>query len=212
MAMAGRSDWYSSADWDPEAEAEFEAKLRRARNKAEYLRAKGAVLIRQKDERLREAGRGLLLRLVNDFPDALTVAWAHELLGDAYEEDASYDQAERQYRDALSANERISGVPGHAPLKLANLIAATHQRDKYEEVEALLDAYKPVWKLGHFWVELARARLAADLGDRSRAAAHARAALALEADEEPPVHRHPGVGLLRTDSETVAELEALSRG
>src|SRR5438067_300243 len=131
--MAGRSDWYSSADWSPEAEEEFEARLRHARKKGEYLRVKGAVLIRAKDESLREAGRQLLRRLVNDFPETVTVSWAHEFLGESYEKDGLYDEAEREYREALSAYERIPGVRGYAEVRLANLIASTRQREKYAE-------------------------------------------------------------------------------
>jgi tetratricopeptide (TPR) repeat protein len=209
--MPSSTDWYSSADWGPEAEKEFEAKLRRARNKGEYLRVKGVTLIQQQDKARRQAGRSLLLRLVRDFPDTPTVSWAWEHLAEAEEADGRYEEAEQNYREALAAYPRRPGIRGHAAVKLAGLIAATRQPDKYAEASALLDAHGAVWKIEQFWAHLARARMAADRGDGAEASSHARAALALHADAVPRAPRHPEVGHVRTDAETLRELEALAR-
>jgi len=210
--MTSRTDWYSSPDWDPATEDAFDAKLKRARNKGEYLRVKGATLIRQKDQRVRDAGRRLLRRLVDEYPDTLTVSWAYEFLGEADEVEGLYREAEVRYREARAAYGRIPGVRGYAEVKLANLIARTRQRPKYAEAEAILDAYRPLWKIEHFWVHLARARIAADRGDAVTAAAQARLALAAEADTTRQAPRHPDVGHVRTDESTLDELRALARG
>lgn len=210
--MASRTDWSSSAGWDRETEEIFEAKLRRARNKGEYLRVKGVTLIKQDDKARRNAGRRLLTRMVDEFPDTLTVSWAYEFLGEADEADGLDDAAEGWYREAIAAYQRIPGVRGYAEVKLAGVIARTRQRPKYAEAEALLDAYRPLWKIEHFWLHLARARIAADLGDRAVAADQARLALAAEAEEAPQAPRHPDVGHVRTDKKTLRELRELARG
>jgi hypothetical protein len=89
----GGEAWFDSPDWSPAARAEFEERLRRARNKGEYLRAKGAALVAAGDAERRAAGRELLLRVVRDYP--LTASWAHEFLGQAYAEAGIYDEAEQ---------------------------------------------------------------------------------------------------------------------
>jgi hypothetical protein len=209
--MAGRTDWVSSPDWSPEIEAEFEAKLRRARNKGEYLRVKGVTLIQQEDQQRREAGRILLRRLVAEYPDTLTIAWAYESLGDADALDGLDGDAENRYREAIDAYRRTPGVQGNAEIKLAGLIARTKQRSKYNEAETILDRSRPVWKIEHFWVHLARARIAADLGDAAVAGTQARLALTAEADPKPQAPRHPALGHVRTDAETLTELRRLAR-
>jgi hypothetical protein len=136
------------------------------------------------------------------------VSWAYEYLGDTEEDD---HEAESRYRDAITCYQRIPGVRGNAEVKLAILIARTKQRSKYPEAEALLDSYRPLMKIHHFWVHLARARIAADLGEVAEAGTHARLALAEYADEKPQFRRHPEVGHVRTDDATLAELRSLAR-
>jgi hypothetical protein len=204
-------NWFDSPDWSADAQAEFEEKLGRARKKGEYLRAKGAALVRAGDPGRRLAGRALLLRLVRDYPDTLTIAWAHEFLGDAYSEDEMYEEAEAHYREALAAYDRTPGVGGHARVRLADLISVTRQREKYAEAEALLDAYDPLFKIDHFRVFTVRARLASEAGDPEEAASYASAALQLAADKNPQLPRHPDVGHVKTNEETMRELERLAR-
>jgi hypothetical protein len=208
--MTGRTDWYSSPDWNRDVEKVFEAKLRRARNKGEYLRVKGVTLIQQRDRQRRDVGRRLLGRLADEYPDTPTISWAYEALGDADTREGRYTEAESQYTNAIAAYERIPGVQGNAQVKLANLIATTKQRSRYPEAETLLDQYRPFWKIEHFWVHLARARMAADRGDAATAGAEARLALTAEADPNPQAPRHPTMGHVQTDEHTLAELRRLA--
>lgn len=210
MAKKGET-WFDSPAWDRPAQVEFEEKLRRAQKKGEYLRTKGIALVQAGDRRRREAGRHLLLRLVDDYPDTLTISWAHEILGDAYAEDEMFREAERQYREAIAAYERVPGVGGHAEVRLAELISRTRQREKYTEAEALLDSYNALFKIDHFRVFTIRARLAAERGDRENAASYAQAALELERDAEPQLPRHPDVGHVKSDKKTLRELRRLAR-
>ena len=210
MARKGK-DWFDSPDWSPTAQAQFEEKLRRTRDKGEYLRTKGAALISAGDKKRRKAGRELLLRLVRDYPDTLTVSWAHEFLGDAYAQDGMYEDAERHYREALGAYRRTPGVQGRAQVGLADLISVTRQREKYAEADVLLDAFDPLFKSDHFRVFTVRARLAAERGDHEEAASCAQAALRLEADREPQLPRHPDVGHVKTDGATLRELRKLAQ-
>src|SRR6266516_2612160 len=209
MAPKGQN-WFDSPDWSPEAQAEFESKWGRAQKKGECRRTKGAALIRAGDRRRREAGRNLLLRLVEEYPETLTVSWAHEFISEAYVADGEAELAERHYRQALGAYKRIRGARGHADIRLADLITRTHQREKYAEAVSLVDSYEPLFKIDYFRVFIVRARLAAADGDEREAREYARAALELEAETEPQLPRHPDVGHVRTDKETLSELRRLA--
>jgi tetratricopeptide (TPR) repeat protein len=202
MAKKGKN-WFDSPDWSPAAQAAFEEKLRRARNKGEYLRTKGAALVEAGDRERRQAGRELLLRLVHDYPETLTLAWAHEFIADAYAEDGNDAEAERHYREALATQERRPGVRGYAGVKLADLITRTRHREKYKEADALVDAFDPLFKIDHFRVFTVRARLAAERGDAEEAGSYARVALDLETDKRSQLPRHPDVGHVRTDEATL---------
>lgn len=209
MARPG-TDWFNSPDWSPAAQAHFEEKLGRARDKGEYLRTKGAALVKAGDRKRRDAGRELLLRLVRDYPDTLTVSWAHEFLGDAYAEDEMYADAERHYREALAAYRRNPGVRGRAEVGLAELISITRQGEKYEEADALLDGFDPFFKVDYFRIHTVSARLAEERGDHEGAAKHAEAALRLAMDDEPQLPRHPDVGNVSAPRSTLRELRKLA--
>jgi tetratricopeptide (TPR) repeat protein len=134
------------------------------------------------------------------------------MLGDACVEDEVDEDAERHYREAVAAYERIPNVRGHAAVRLAELIARTRQREKYDEAEALLQSYEPFFKIDHFRVCAARARIAADRGRKDEAASYARAALDLESDAELHFPRHPDVGHVKADVRTLEQLRALAGG
>jgi tetratricopeptide (TPR) repeat protein len=199
-----------SPAWDPEDQLAFFKNLERAREKGEYLRAKGAALLHAGDDERRDAARKLLEQAVREHPETLTIAWIHELLGDAYAIDAVYDKAEAQYREALRGYERFPAVRGRAEIKLALLITATHQTAKYREAESLVDAWDPVFKDDRFNALTVLARAASERGERREAAEYAQAALSLESDEEPDIPRHPDVGHVKTDETTLQELRKLA--
>ena len=77
-------DWFRSPDWSPIAQAEFEARLSRARpyNRAQYLRIKGLALAEAGEKR---GARQLWERVLESTEELATTqqASALEHLGDS---------------------------------------------------------------------------------------------------------------------------------
>lgn len=70
MAGTDNREWYRSSTWDSEIEANFEARLRRARpdGRAQYIGIQAVHLLDSPDPSVREMGRGLLRRVIEEYP------------------------------------------------------------------------------------------------------------------------------------------------
>jgi len=116
------SDWFRTPDWSPEAQEDFEARLRRARphNRTQYTRIKGLALGESGQV---EAARSLWLRILadesgHDFERATTL----EHLGDSYrEEDPA--AAQSYYRRLLSDFPILNGTTHAVEVSLAELLS-----------------------------------------------------------------------------------------
>ena len=209
-------DWYRSEVWDETTRHAFEARLARSRtpfHRAQYLKIQGATLTATNKPREVEAGSALLESVIADYPDeVMMVANAHSALADSYLQDGGLSQAIEHLRLCLIL-EKGRHFEHRADLRLAEvLIACNPSEAELDEAAALLDeAGERVFFHVEAWrIAVARARLRAKRGDAVGAAAHAREALALVADNTPKLTRHPDVGLIRTDAETVNEMERLA--
>jgi hypothetical protein len=97
---------------------------------------------------------------------------------------------------------------------LARLIVTSRQREKYGEAQELLEQAVNA-RHGFFYSELfqfavLRARLAVELRDKPAAVRHAQRALELANITEPQLPRHPTVGLVEADPDTLSEMERLA--
>jgi hypothetical protein len=148
MSVSER-DWFRSPSWDPPTAADFERRLRRARphNRAQYTRVQATYLLQAVDAVTREAGRDLLRRVIDEYPDSIEAKAAWEQLGDSLARDGRLDEAEH----ALTVTLRLcqasrigrSGTTGTTELRLAEVILAMGERGRVDEVVRLLDAAEP---------------------------------------------------------------------
>ena len=172
-----KEDWYRSPDDSPEAMADFEQRLSRARpnNRAQYLRVKAVTLAQQPNQCARQIAIALLRRIISDFADEWhEVNFSHEMLGRIHENDGRFEEAEREYRWVVGAYAKSSsGTSGLCDLTLAELIIRTKQSAKFFEAVRLLEqaagniTFNADWF--RYWVAAARvaaARLAVLLGRR----------------------------------------------
>jgi hypothetical protein len=209
-------DWYRTPDWSVEAQDAFEEKLKRSRrhNRPQYLRIKALALLQTDEKENRHAGRELLRRLVQDYPDSFDVSWAQEFLANAYREEGQAVEAEALYRAALRTYEINPNVKGYAHLGLAALILDTAQDSKYEEMEVLLDSLDPTSDLAlrnaQFKWSVLRARLATRLGKQEDARQFASAGLRLAELDEPQFPRHPDVAQIQPEDAALDELRRLA--
>ena len=133
-------DWFRSPDWSPDAQADFEARLQRARphNRTQYLRMKGLAL---RESGQLDAARGLWSRILeddlgHDFEQASTI----EHLADSFVgEDPT--TAERHYQSLLIEHPTLNGTTATAEISLAELLIDRADPADIEEALAHLNSF-----------------------------------------------------------------------
>jgi len=203
-------DWFRSPDWSPEGQADFEARLRRARegNRSQYTRIKGIAL--------REAGqvaaaRTLWLRILeNDLDHEFERASTIEHLADSYfSEDST--TAEQYYRRLLTEHPTLNGTTATAEIALAELLI---DKGDHEEALELLNSFleRDTAQFPNvlFRWHLALIRIAEATGDRETVQRAARTALGL-AGRGPVFPRHKTVGIVTADARTMKRLRKLAK-
>jgi tetratricopeptide (TPR) repeat protein len=206
-------DWFRSPDWSPEAQEDFEARLRRARasNRTQYTRIKGIAL---RESGQVNAARSLWLRILEsedgyEFEKASTL----EHLADSYlEQDPSI--AERHYRELLVEHPTLNGTSATAEISLAELLIDKGDRASLDEALALLNSFlergTSQFPSELFRWHLALIRVAEVTGEKETAQSAARTALDL-AGRGPVLPRHKTVGVVHADQETLKRLRKLAK-
>lgn len=200
-------DWFRSDGWSAAEQEHFEAKLQRARDRAEYLRIKGLTLLETGDPLREAAGEALLERLIRDYAaDEHSVAGAQAHLAHWHARHGRIDAAAARYESTLAAEAGKNFSHG-AELDLASLIAEHRRASEYDHAERLLDAEiddpagaRLLFRDAQYQYSVARSRIASSRGQADRAAAFAMGALWLVAANGPAAARHPDVGLIDDDS------------
>lgn len=212
--MAG--EWYRSPDWSEEAREEFERRLKRARpeSRPQYLHLKARALRAHGGRVERRAARELNERVLRDYPDAFPFDLYRCLteLADIAEEEGAREEAIGHFRTAVSLADQ-GGVGGDAHLRLAELLVASDDPERWNEAAVVLDkADDLAFSMWRFRYAVLRARLAARAADHLTSAAFARTALTEATRERPDFSRHPEVGWAEADPETLAEMQQLADG
>lgn len=207
-------EWFRSGNWTPEAQEDFEARLKRARSysRPQYLRIKGLALAAAGEV----AGARQLWNRVLDSTDELASVQQFsslEHLGDSYANDDPL-RAEQYFRRLIAENPTRNGTSAMQEVKLAELLTRKRDRGSWDEAADLLirwknEAHVP-FPNAHFRWELAAIDLAERFRDRATAREAARRALDL-ADRGPVFPRHKIVGLVEADKTTLKRLKRLAR-
>ncbi len=195
-----RNDWFRNTSWSPEIAQAFDAKLHRAREKRQYLRIQATILARTHPEvALELLDRYFVLPINSDRSQALVVrATALLALG-------RVDESLDALSAALAREIEFPTALTQAYLEFPSLIATRALRPRYPEALQVLEAHaaRPLFPLEHFRWHAARALIAADTHDPATARTHA--VKALEAATRPTsgFSRHPDLGLVTPDYDTL---------
>lgn len=209
-------DWFRDPTWGRRVAEEFERTLARAHadSRPQYLRIKALALLDSGGVREREVARGLLERLLREYPESLDAVLAREALGEICFSDGKLEEAEKHYRAAL-ASSLEEYVSGDAQLRLPEILIEIGTPEKLADAEALLALVNVerdlTFKSQRFRYAVACARLAARRDDAVEAAEYASAALREAFEERPDFSRHPDVGHVTADEALVQELEWLAQ-
>ena len=186
-------DWYRNTEWNDEIAERFETKLKRARDKAQYLRIQASSLARSEPR--------VALRLLDRFFDLgdnfdLASAWVDR--ANAYRSLGQLENAVESLEQALRREAERPNVQTQAYLDLPFLIATTPIPERFDQALALLEKFpdRPRFPVGVFRWNAACALILAARSQESEASAFARAALEAAAMEHSGFRYHPTAGLV----------------
>lgn len=214
--MRGRQvpdDWFRSSDWSPEAQADFETRLKRSRdwNHAQYTRIKGLAL---REAGLLQAARGLWQRILDqDLGHESEKASTLEHLGDSYR-DSDPQRAEQYYRRLLSEHPTLNGTTATVEISLAELEMAKGRRANTDEALRLLNSFlergtsqfpNVLFRWHLVLIDVAQATK-----EKSTVQRAARTALDL-AGRGPVFPRHKDIGIVHADAKTLRRLRKLAK-
>lgn len=189
----GRDDWYRNKDWNPEIEAQFLARLKRARDKAQYLRIQACTLARSHPKTAL-----MLLEQYFGSGDHFDRAQAYVDQAAAFLALGEIEKAFAAYELALAREQEYPNLLTQAYLEFPFLIATTGQSDKYERAIEILNQSRsrPMFPADRFKWHAAHALIFAAAEDASAARQHARAALNDATAGHSGFRYHPSLGLV----------------
>jgi tetratricopeptide (TPR) repeat protein len=188
-----RNDWFRNKDWNPDIEDAFFAKLRRARDKSQYLRIQANTLARKKPL--------VALRLLDEYfsqANQFDRAQAFVDSASAYLTLGEADKAIAAYESALAHEEQQPFVKTQAYLDLPFLIATQGLVARYEQALALLESDKSrlTFPVDVFRWNAAYALIASQVSLPVVASEHAKLALDAASSDHSGFRYHPAVGLV----------------
>jgi tetratricopeptide (TPR) repeat protein len=195
-----RDDWFRHTDWNAEIEAAFYGKLRRARDKKQYLRIQASTIAGRRPE--------VALRLLDEYfslGDHFDQAQAHADRAAAYLALGESDHAIAALEAALAREEHYPRLLTYAYLDLSFLIASHRIESRYKQALELLERHRArlTFPVDHFRWHAAYALIFAAQAQTSTAREHARLALAAAAKDHSGFRYHPSVGLVGTKYEDI---------
>jgi len=221
--MSQKDDWFRSENWKKEDQELFESKLSKARgsfNKAQYLRIKASYMSRSKKPEIREAAREVFKRVINEYPTEIAeVKQSYEQLGESYQFEGKYDEAEKMYRMTIKIHNKNADYQNfniYSEFFLAELLVLSNDKEKNKEAEII---FNELIKRKHYFMfndqifryYSSRARLSKKLGKADEAAIFAAHAIKTANNgQQPQLPRHPTVGLVNVSDNTLRELMELA--
>jgi len=201
------TDWFRNPTWNASIERVFEDKLRRARQKEQYLRIQACTLAHSHpDVALRLLDR--YFALPNDFDhsqafvDRATAYLALHRVADAL----------AAYEDALTRESVFPNLKTEAYIAFPYLVATRGIREQYRRALELLLQHQSrlTFPVDHFRWHTARALIAAAANDAETANVHSRQALEAAGREHSGFRYHPSVGLVTEQYDAIVkQLERL---
>jgi len=202
-----REQWFRNAKWDDQTAAQFETKLKRARNKGQYLRIQASTL-RETNPKVALA---LLDRYFQQAEDNLDDALAYVDQAVAYFVLGRVDETVRAYENALITEEKTPHTLTGAYLDLPYTICVSGLSSLYGRALELLEKHRArlTFPVEHFMWNAAQAIIAHNVGEQARAREFAAAGIQAASSDHSGFRYHPQLGLF---SEKQTEMLSLLKG
>lgn len=186
-------DWYRNTTWNEEAAERFEAKLKRARRKAQYLRIQACSLARSEPRVALQ-----LLERCFELGDDFDHAQAYVDQASAYRTLGQIENAVRSYEQAMRRESEFPRLQTQAYLELPFFIATTPIPERFDQARVLLDQFRGrlMFPIDVFRWNAVYALILAARSQESEASAYAQAALDAAARETSGFRYHQNLGLV----------------
>jgi len=202
-------DWLRNKDWNHEIEAKFFEKLKRARDKSQYLKIQASYLARKYPL----VALNLLDRFfaLGENPD---IAIAYSEQATAYDALGRFDDAVRSLQKALAREKEYPNVKSTAWSQFAMLVASKNLEPHFNKALEVLSENRQyaTFPVQRFEWHTASALILAAQGNTRAAKDHAICALAESDAKHSGFRYHAKVGLVGNKYESLQDrLLALSR-
>jgi tetratricopeptide (TPR) repeat protein len=186
-------DWFRNTEWNESIERAFEEKLRRARQKSQYLRIQASTLA--------ESHPTVALRLLERYlalDDKFDRAQAYCDQATAFRELGRIDDAVSAYEKALHREAECPNLKTQAYVELPFLIATRRLLERFDQAEQILRDYQSrlTFPVDRFMWHSAMALIAESRGDGASASEHAARALIEANQRHSGLQFHPAIGLV----------------
>jgi tetratricopeptide (TPR) repeat protein len=187
-------DWFRNKRWDGEIAAQFEAKLKKARRKGQYLRIQACTLAKSEPS----VALDLLDRYFAQQDERFDDAQAHVDRATALIALDRIDEALDSYENALRVEAKFPNVLTQAYIDLPYTVSVRGLRSRYSRALEILKEHRGrlMFPVDHFKWNAAQAIIAAAAGNRERARELAITALEFAAKDTSCFRYHPNIGLV----------------
>lgn len=217
MTKPARDWWYRRTTWSAEDEQDFLVRLKRARQKAQYLVLQASALVDTGDAVLVGAGLRLVDRMLAEYPDPFFLSNAFLTRAEALVRLNRPEEAVFAFRGALEARRAMPNLVNYAYLEFAWTVARLDMQSFFDEALAVLREFQQAGDLAFptnaYRYFGALALMQAARGERTEARRRAKEALDAISQPRGPFGRHPTFGVVdaaRIEAKTHQRLWALA--
>ena len=207
-----KNDWYRNTEWNEQVEMAFTAKLKRARNKSQYLRIQASMISQSYPKQA--------LKLLDEYftlGEDFDFAQAYVDRASAYLSLNQVNNALQSYEDALKREAEFPKLLTNAYLHYPFVIAKREIRHLFQDALTVLDKHsnRPIFPIDRYKWNASKALIYSVLGETETARNFAIHALKAGNEDESGFKYHQKSGLFQkktADQKAYKKLTALTKG
>jgi tetratricopeptide (TPR) repeat protein len=193
--VVSKTDWYRNADWNAEIESAFFIRLKRARDKSQYLRIQASYLC--------NAHPRVALQLLDQYfllEDHFDLAQAKVHEAEALAALGEIDAALAACGEALQRERQFPNYKTNAYLNFVLLVLKARKANLYTTALEVLDEFRerPIFPVDRYRAHSARALILQELGRAAEARSSGKLALAAAAESQSGFLHHQNLGLVQS--------------
>ena len=191
-----KDDWYRNKDWNAQIESDFDTKLKRARDKSQYLRIQASYLSKTHPQ--------IALKLLNryfDLGEHFDLAQAYVDQAKSYLSLGNLNETIKSFKQALVREETYPNLLTNAYVDLPFFIAVKGIDRNYNEALEILDnnKHRLSFPIDRYKWNAAKSIIFNSMLSHKDAVKYAKAAIEAAEVKKSGFRYHPKVGLFSKD-------------